>query len=75
MAFEKHNHDKNGQKHIGHYQSHVKNVKPVVSEQNWEELSHRLVYVLECLKKNPMDIEEWHRAFNVIRKYEDMCRG
>jgi hypothetical protein len=42
--------------------------------QDWESLCHRLVFVINGLEENPLNIKQWHKVFDVIRKYEDMCR-
>ena len=53
---------------------HVKNIRPSNIEKDWEGLAHRLVFVIESLKKNPLDIEQWNKVFFIVGKYEDMCR-
>jgi outer membrane phospholipase A len=79
MVWEKHQHEHiqdSGQiKDIKTISVHELNGSKIKKSQDWESLCHRLVFVIGGLEENPLNIKQWHKVFDVIRKYEDMCRG
>lgn len=76
MVWEKHSHTQHSNqiKDIKKLSIHELNSIKNKKCQDWENLCHRLVFVVLELEENPLNIKKWHSVFSAIRKYEDMCR-
>jgi hypothetical protein len=79
MVWEKHQHEHiqdSGQiKDIKTISVHELKGSKIKKSQDWESLAHKLVFVIGGLEENPLNIKQWHKVFDVVRQYEDMCRG
>ena len=79
MAWQKHAHEEIQRasqiKDVKKISVHELKSSKIEKSQDWESLAHKLVFVIGGLEENALNIKQWHKVFDVVRQYEDMCRG
>ena len=49
--------------------------KPSRKDDNpWEDIAHELAWAIGVVEEEPFRIKSWHRLFNVLKRYEAICR-
>ena len=48
-----------------------KNPKTIIE---WEEIAHELAWGIQMLEEEPTRIKSWNRIFNILKRYEELCK-
>lgn len=44
-------------------------------EFDWEQIAHELAWGVQLIEAEPMRIKSWNNMFNIMKRYEAMCRA
>lgn len=47
---------------------------PNYREQSWEDIAHELAWGVMLIESEPTRIKSWNTMFNIMKRYEDMCK-
>jgi hypothetical protein len=40
----------------------------------WEDVAHEMAWAIGIVEEEPYRIKSWNRLFNVMKRYEELCR-